>query len=697
MPKFYSRSYNNSPESGYVLTTDVNGLVSWTASKSGLATASSDSLGGVIVGTGLTVSSTGVLNLDLATASNSNLGGVIVGTGLTISNSGVLSLSGGGTTYTAGPGLTLSGSTFSLMVGDGLTMSNSGVLSLSNLSTSTSTSLGRIIYISASGSDSTGAVGDITKPFKTTYAAKGAAISGDTIHVFPQTFIYNNSDALGNQWNNRQDEINLWKMGVTWYFEPNCKVQMTNQTSTGQNLYLIKPVGGTSSDNCRILGYLEYEAYGVGANSTNGYCYYFDGTPIGTDYGYTFSSESLSINSNTNQPMSISKSTTLASGYGTNIVIKLDTYNVLYSSGQAGSGTAFYLSGCDADLNFSFTFRESINAHSYIFILKNLSTRSIINIKGDKVSNSNKRFIAIVNSQNTINVNIKEIYYGTGVLSGYPSVLSDDSTCSYTLNLTGNLIEYQANSVSGQLLIAMDGIVGLTGSTLNYVGDIYTNQVGGGSGRILVWTRMNNTTVNITGNINYMGTTTTTSTAFIAMGGDKATINFRGRIRGNFGGIIAKPYSGTINIENSNIKSTVPTTTSSVMDNQGYAYPGTQGDSIGRVSIRNSYIEMSSGSNFSNGAYIHALINNSIIINSGTGSGFSNTTAYGKLQLLNSTIISSTYSINYTNTFSPPSLTSSVITSNSQVSSDYNITTLYGNIDVLTNMIWDNGVYIPMY
>ena len=32
MPKFYSKSYNNSPNSGYVLTTDFNGLVSWTAS-----------------------------------------------------------------------------------------------------------------------------------------------------------------------------------------------------------------------------------------------------------------------------------------------------------------------------------------------------------------------------------------------------------------------------------------------------------------------------------------------------------------------------------------------------------------------------------------------------------------------------------------------------------------------------------------
>ena len=244
-----------------------------------------------------------------------------------------------------------------------------------------------------------------------------------------------------------------------------------------------------------------------------------------------------------------------------------------------------------------------------------MSTRSIVNIKGDKIANSNKRVLGISNCQNLININIKEIYYGINVLGGYPSVLSDDSTCSYTLNLTGNLIEYQANSVSAQLLVAMDGIVGLTGSTLNYVGDIYTNQVGGGSGRTLVWTRMNNTTVNITGNINYMGTTTTTSTAFISMGGDKATINFRGRIGGNFGGIIAKPYNGTINIENSNIKSTVPTTTSSIMDNQGYSVQG-------NVNIRNSYIQMYSGSNFSNGAYIHALINNSIIINTGTGSGF---------------------------------------------------------------------------
>lgn len=599
MPKFYSKSYNNSTNSGYVLTSDFNGLVSWTSS-----------------------TTTSVL----ATASGDSLGGVIVGSGLTMSNSGVLSLS------------------------------NSG------------TDLGRVIYISASGSDSTAVVGDITKPFLTTYAAKGAAISGDTIHVFPQTFIYNNSNTYGNQWNNRQDEINLWKMGVTWYFEPNCKVQMTNQTVTGQNLYLIKPVGGTSSDNCRILGYLEYEAYGLGADTSNGNCYYFDGTPIGTDYGYTFSSESLSINSNTNQPISISKSTTLNPGYGTNIVINLDTYNVSPLSGQSGSGAALYVSGCDADLNFSLTFRESLIYRTYLFYLRNLSTRSIINIKGDKIANSNKRVFVIANCQNIINVNIKEIYYGINVLGGYPSVLSDDSNCSYTLNLTGNLIEYQGNSVNSVLFI----MTGTTGSTCNYVGDIYTNQTSG-VGRTIVWTQANNNTVNITGNINYIGTATTTSTAFIAMGGGSSSINFSGKIRGNFGCILAKPYNGTINIENSNIKSIVPTTTSSIMDNQGYSVEG-------NVNIRNSYIQMYSGSNFSNGSYIKALINNSIIINSGTGSGLSNTTAYGTLQLLNSTIISGTNSINYTNSLSP------VITSNSQVNNDYNITTLYGNIDTLTNI-----------
>ena len=624
--------YNNSPQSGYILTTDNDGLVSWTSSTSVLATASSDQLGLIRVGTGLTVSNSGILSLSntsMATASDSTLGGIIVGSGLTMSNSGVLSLS------------------------------NSG------------TDLGRVIYISASGSDSTAVVGDITKPFLTTYAAKGAAISGDTIHVFPQTFTYNNSDALGNQWNNRQDEMNLWKMGVTWYFEPNCKFLIINQTITGQDLYLIKPVGGTSSDNCTILGYLEAELSSIGSNSTNGQSHFFYGTPIGTDYGYTFYCEAKSIVSTTQQAIDIRRSVVLSPGISTKIVINCDIYNYNYTAGQSGVNSIIYVSGSDADLDISFTFRESINTNSsYLIVIRNTTSRTIINIKGDKLSNSTKRIFSFSNVQSTImNVNVKEMYYGTGVLGGFPSVLSDDSGCTYTLNLTGNLIEYQANSVSSQILFAM---AGTTGSTCNYVGDIYTNQISG-SGRTIVYTQANNNIINITGNINYMGTATTTSTAFISSGGGSSSINFSGKIRGNFGCILTKPYNGTINIENSNIKSIVPTTTSSIMDNQGYSVEG-------NVNIRNSYIQMSSGSNFSNGSYIKALINNSIIVNGGTGSGLSNTTAYGTLQLLNSTIISGTNSINYTNSLSP------VITSNSQVNNDYNITTLYGNIDTLTNI-----------
>jgi len=98
--------YNNNPQSGYVLTTDENGLVSWTASSALISVASSTEFGHLKIGDSLTVNNLGVANI--ATASDSKLGGVIVGTGLTVSN-GVLSVSGSVGNYLPLSGGTMSG------------------------------------------------------------------------------------------------------------------------------------------------------------------------------------------------------------------------------------------------------------------------------------------------------------------------------------------------------------------------------------------------------------------------------------------------------------------------------------------------------------------------------------------------------------------------------------------------------------
>ena len=228
MSKIYSNlnikgqlTYNINPGVGYVLTTDSNGLASWTSSVSILPTASSDSVGGVIVGTGLTVSNLGVLSLSnasssytvgagltlsgttfsLATASSNTIGGVIVGTGLTVSNLGVLSLSNTSSSYTAGVGLTLSGTTFSLIT--------------QNLKT---------LYVSPYGSDTNNGLTQFT-PVLNIYTARDLAVSGDTITVLPGSYIFDNRNSAGCPYNGLvQTKVNLWKDGVTYNFLPGAKI-----------------------------------------------------------------------------------------------------------------------------------------------------------------------------------------------------------------------------------------------------------------------------------------------------------------------------------------------------------------------------------------------------------------------------------------------------------------------------------------
>ena len=69
--------YNNNAQEGYVLTTDSNGLVSWTSSTSIIGTASSDELGLIKVGTGLTMSD-GILSVDSVSTSGSVMWGQVV-------------------------------------------------------------------------------------------------------------------------------------------------------------------------------------------------------------------------------------------------------------------------------------------------------------------------------------------------------------------------------------------------------------------------------------------------------------------------------------------------------------------------------------------------------------------------------------------------------------------------------------------
>lgn len=116
-----------------------------------LPKASPTVLGGIMVGTGLTIDATGILSATgttytLPKASPSVLGGIMVGTGLTVDTNGVLSVTGGGaTTYTLPPATTTS--LGGVIVGTGLNVDGTGLISVGTLN-----------YLPLSGGTVTGAM-----------------------------------------------------------------------------------------------------------------------------------------------------------------------------------------------------------------------------------------------------------------------------------------------------------------------------------------------------------------------------------------------------------------------------------------------------------------------------------------------------------------------------------------------------------
>ena len=662
MPKFYSRSYNNSPESGYVLTSDFNGLVSWTASTSGLATASVGSLGGVIVGSGLTVS-----------------------------NVGVLSLSGGGTTYTAGTGLTLSGSTFSL------------------ISVNT-----KRIYVSVNGSDSNDGLTDAT-PFRNIKTARDLAVSGDTIIVMPGTYVYDNRSSNGYYWNGI--DINLWKNGVNYYFEPGSKIIFYNQTVGGSPMYLFRPRGITF-ETCNIFGNLEYEQYGTGADSSNGHMFLFYGPTVDTiDAGYTCYIQVKSIYSNSTNALFISRGTT-TSGKAT-ITVVADTYRHVYSSGQSGSGSSVYISG---DITNKIEYNQSIR-----YIFSQISTGiyfrgdlsyTLLNITGDTfISNSSVAFqinpssatsSSYLNDQGVINVDIKKVYFA-GPAQNLGSILHNynSSAMPFLFNLKGDCIEYNQNG-NAKTLFFITGTA-TASRVINYIGNIYTITTSGettqslySQGRRISYISGPGSILNFNGDINYNGSLVTLKEIFkTAYSG---VVNYTGDIRGNFGCPITKCNTGEINIYNSTIISNIDSSSSSLIGN-GFNYINSNGGlngnfGLGKIKISNSYIKLrNSGNYIGNGGYINTMISNSTIINSGTaGYGIINSAPYyadtmtngwtsdststGILQMSNSSIIVSatTSSIYYTGS-------ASVISTNYSTNASWLVDSgLIGSVDLITEL-----------
>ena len=548
----------------------------------------------------------------------------------------------------------------------------------------TGVTISNTLFVDENGDDSTGQKGRLDKPFKTLYAAKTASTSGDLIYVLPQTITYDNRDTTGNQWNSRLDEINLWKNGITYYFSPNTKIVLYNQTVTGAKMALFD-ANGVSGETCNVLGYLEYEQNCVGADTSNGHNRFLL-SDLGTDGGYTFNAEVKKLTSNHCEVINIVKSN--ISGSEIVVNLKSEEEELQYLGGQTATGSFYFIYGAGSDSVVKFNSYSRKRYYNYItlgglgypFYLRNIfSDSSKIDINGYECINLTKPLFRLRNFRHkNVNLNIDKIYYDYSSLSFSNGIITNvfdpGNLSNFTLNINGDLIDYSDNSYSDQRLFEVTG----PNIQINYKGNIYTKTIGG-NGRSIVYCtdypfgngNSSNNNIKIEGDIYFLGSADTTNVLFQSYR-TNSNIEFKGNIYGNYNFLAHPKLGGTVNINNSHITSTA----------EDFKMLDHTDTTTSTFRLDNTKIE---GKNdigtFADGQYLNVLINNSSIINTGSGDTMSNSTDFGTLQILNSTIYSNSgLSINY------PTL-SNVISSNTVVNTDYSATTLSGEITKLTNLI----------
>ncbi len=505
---------------------------------------------------------------------------------------------------------TLSGSTLVLTRNDGIELTT-------DLSSLPITDLGKILFVSETGDDSTGKKGDINKPFRNIYTAKSGATTGDTIYVFPGTWTYDNTNSVGNPYNgNIETQVNLWKDGINYYFSPGSKVVFSNQTVTGERMYLFSPMS-SNYETCNVYGELEWEGSSIGANSSNGHTHIFyidENQPLNEAYSCNMEIKSaISISSQPINGGSVHTGSTT-----TYFNLKADTIACDYSQGQSGSGGAVHLWGGGKQYNnvevdeirsnfFTFYLRTddgqdgfNLNATSKRLYSNGTGTAVILNrgLIGDININFKEAFVtnALLQSQNNT--------FGTTVING--TVIDNVGTTTYPIfNLTS----------SNQCKTIFNGIL--------------KPKVNSGNGRRLIQISQPNNDMIFRGDVFYESTASTISNMFNLL--SDSELIFDGNVSGTFSGKIGNVRNGNLIIKNSHFESN--TNGNVLLDNDVTTSTGT-------TSIRNSTILVdNSTTDLCDGQYLNTYILNSNIKNIGTSDIFTNSTNTGLLQVNNSNLV----------------------------------------------------------
>jgi len=515
--------------------------------------------------------------------------------------------------------------------------------------------LGKILFVAETGDDSTGTKGDISKPYRNLYAAKSASTSGDTVYVYPGTWIYDNTDAAGNPYNGNMDTlVNLWKDGVSYYFSPNSKVIFYNQTVTGENMHLfIPPNTATTVESCSVYGELEWEGSSIGVNTSNG------GAGFHTisgfyDNAYRFSAKVKSL---------VSKSSGIGYagiyGYSGNtegsFTLDADLLEVDYQGGQSGNGGAVAVQ-CDGKFITTINVKE-IRSSFHPFYLRsdsyNEGTRFVANV--DYMYANSFAILQRHSIGEEFIFNINNGTFGS-------CLLRNESITTGTTTINGNFRTITNTTFPIFNLNANQP------NTLVFNGTIKSDNISG-AGRRIFQTNSGNQKVIANCNILYESDLTTTSRIFEINNGD---VTFDGVIDGNFSGPIARVISGgKLTIKNSEINSSFT---------GGTLFSNTN-TTNSKVIVKDSKIILNNSvSDLYDGQYLNTYILNSNIKNEGSSSIFTNTTSNGLLQIQNSGLVcSSGTTINISG--SAP-LTVTNVTTNTPV----NATSISGTLTELTEL-----------
>ena len=651
--------YNNNPTSGYVLTTDDNGLVSWTASVNTISTASSTDFGLVKIGSGLTVSNTGVL-----------------------SAYGV-----SGTTYTPGVGLTLSGSTFSLL-----------------------TTNYKVIYVSATGSDSNDGLSPIT-PVLNLWKARDLATYGDMVMVMPGSYIFDNRNSAGCPYNGLvQTKVNLWKDGVTYNFMPGAKIYSYGSTSISyspysDNMVFFQP-NSTSYTECFITGDLEFYANSEGGDNSGGGSFLFLGEENAGLYpGFRFGLKARLINGVTGcTPLrSIRSAATASSCY---IDIDVDTIKYSYITGQSSNASFSSWRGGDGyDMLINIKVGEIIGGGtSYfpIFQVSMYSTSGVnklrVNIDVGFASMLGYSYIGNFAMRPGSYISSGQINFNCNSCVFSPSLFwITQNYSNFYVTITGNY--YCSGQVTGKYTYfpstypficlwdqVNDAISDNT--VLDFKGNYYTNHptrtmvhVGSyGTGNPLFYGYTNNIG-NIMADVYFAGTASNYSGTLFYV--DMGVLRYSGRIHGttNYSGY---GFGGSVLSFGNHISSAIISNAyvhSNLNSNLVSYVNAVAGQST--LTLSNTTIDMTGTSSvIADLRNVNTYIQNSTIRNRGTNDMFYNPLSTGTLQITNSTLINSSptaSTINYS--------LGTIIGAGAFSNKDIIFSTLSGTVSVVSGLI----------